>query len=226
MTIARRIENMSLRGGFGLAATLGCLLSFAYNQPINKYKELREVSARIAVAMFAIAVTFPAAVTAQEAGYMVKPGDGLEISVWKEPDLQGPVLVTPDGSFSFPLVGQVDARGKTVTDLQQVITERLAKYISDPVVTVSIREIRGNKVYVIGQVNRPGEFIVNPRVDVIQALSMAGGTTAFAALDDIRILRRTGPKQESLEFDYNAVVRGKSLEQNIELRAGDIVVVP
>ena len=226
MTIARRIENMSLRGGFGSAATLRCPLRFACDQPINKYKELREVSGRFAVAMFAFAVTFPAAVIAQEAGYTVKPGDGLEISVWKEPDLQGPVLVTPDGSFSFPLVGQVDARGKTVTDLQQVITERLAKYISDPVVTVSVREIRGNKVYVIGQVNRPGEFIVNPRVDVIQALSMAGGTTAFAALDDIRILRRTGPKQESLEFDYNAVVRGKSLEQNIELRAGDIVVVP
>jgi polysaccharide export outer membrane protein len=153
-------------------------------------------------------------------------GDGLEISVWKEPDLQGPVLVTPDGSFSFPLVGQVDARGKTVSELQQVITERLAKFISDPVVTVSVREIRGNKVYVIGQVNRPGEFIVNPRVDVMQALSMAGGTTAFASLDDIRILRRDGAKQESLEFDYNAVARGKDLTQNIELRAGDIVVVP
>ena len=157
---------------------------------------------------------------------MVKPGDGLEISVWKEPDLQGPVLVTPDGSFSFPLVGQVDARGKTVSELQQVITERLAKFISEPVVTVSVREIRGNKVYVIGQVNRPGEFIVNPRVDVMQALSMAGGTTAFASLDDIRILRRDGAKQESLEFDYNAVARGKDLTQNIELRAGDIVVVP
>jgi polysaccharide biosynthesis/export protein len=163
---------------------------------------------------------------AQEAGYTVKPGDGLDVSVWKEPDLQRPVLVTPDGSFAFPLVGQIDARGKTVTDLQQVITERLSKYISDPVVTVSIREIRGNKVYVIGQVTRPGEFIVNPRVDVMQALSMAGGTTAFASLDDIRILRRTGAKQESLEFDYNAVVRGKTLEQNIELQAGDIVVVP
>jgi polysaccharide export outer membrane protein len=205
------------------------LSGFAYNHQIKKYKGLREVFAKVLLAA-AVAVAGilcnPGAVHAQEAGYMVKPGDGLEISVWKEPDLQGPVLVTPDGSFSFPLVGQVDARGKTVTDLQQVITERLAKFISDPVVTVSVREIRGNKVYVIGQVNRPGEFIVNPRVDVMQALSMAGGTTAFAALDDIRILRRAGTKQESLEFDYNAVARGKALEQNIELRAGDIVVVP
>ena len=181
---------------------------------------------RAQIALVFLIVAIPAAICAQEAGYAIKPGDGLEISVWKEPDLQGPVLVTPDGAFSFPLVGQVDARGKTVTELQQIITERLSKFISDPVVTVAIREIRGNKVYVIGQVNRPGEFIVNPRVDVMQALSMAGGTTAFASLDDIRILRRDGAKQASLEFDYNAVARGKALEQNIELRAGDIVVVP
>jgi polysaccharide export outer membrane protein len=184
------------------------------------------VLSRVIVVALVLSSAIPTISRAQEAGYMVKPGDGLEISVWKEPDLQGPVLVTPDGSFSFPLVGQVDARGKTVSELQQVITERLAKFISDPVVTVSVREIRGNKVYVIGQVNRPGEFIVNPRVDVMQALSMAGGTTAFASLDDIRILRRDGAKQESLEFDYNAVARGKDLTQNIELRAGDIVVVP
>ena len=193
---------------------------------LNKYKGLDNVLSRLIVVLLILGSASPMLSLAQEAGYMVKPGDGLEISVWKEPDLQGPVLVTPDGSFSFPLVGQVDARGKTVSELQQVITERLAKFISDPVVTVSVREIRGNKVYVIGQVNRPGEFIVNPRVDVMQALSMAGGTTAFASLDDIRILRRDGAKQESLEFDYNAVARGKDLTQNIELRAGDIVVVP
>ena len=163
---------------------------------------------------------------AQEAGYTVKPGDGLEISVWKEPDLQGPVLVTPDGAFAFPLVGQVDARGKTVTELQEIISERLRKYISDPVVTVSVRDIRGNKVYVIGQVNKPGEFVVNPRVDVMQALSMAGGTTAFASLGNIIILRRTGAKQEALRFDYTEVAKGRELQQNIELRSGDVVVVP
>jgi polysaccharide export outer membrane protein len=163
---------------------------------------------------------------AQEAGYTVKPGDGLEISVWKEPDLIGPVLVTPDGAFSFPLVGQVDARGKTVTELQQIISERLQRFISDPVVTVSVRDVRGNKVYVIGQVNKPGEFIVNPRVDVMQALSMAGGTTPFASLDNIIILRRTEKQQEALHFDFTSVAKGRDLEQNIELRSGDVVVVP
>ena len=163
---------------------------------------------------------------AQEVGYTVKPGDTLTISVWKEPELQGPVLVTPDGAFAFPLVGQVDARGKTVTELQKIVSERLRQYISDPVVTVSVQDVKGNKVYVIGQVNRPGEFIVNPRVDVMQALSMAGGTTPFAGLGNIIILRRTGAQQEALRFDYTDLVKGRNLQQNIELRAGDIVVVP
>src|ERR1019366_2264340 len=97
-----------------------------------------------------------------EERYTVQSGDLLSISVWKEPDLQGPaVLVPSDGTFSFPLVGQVDARGKNVTELQQIVTQRLSKYISDPVVTVTVQEIKGNKVYVIGQVTKPGEFIVN-----------------------------------------------------------------
>jgi len=162
-----------------------------------------------------------------DAPYTVKPGDTLQVSVWKEPDLQGPVLVRPDGAFSFPLAGQLDARNKTVQELQQELTSRLKKYISDPVVTVSIQEIKGNKVYVIGQVQKPGDFIVNPRVDVMQALSMAGGTTPFAALGDITILRRadTG-QQQALPFHYTEVVHGKNLNQNIMLQAGDVVVVP
>ena len=162
-----------------------------------------------------------------DVAYTVHPGDTLLVSVWKEPDLQGPVLVRPDGAFSFPLAGQMDARNKTVQELQQELTTKLKKYISDPVVTVSIQEIKGNKVYVIGQVQKPGDFVVNPRVDVMQALSMAGGTTPFAALGDIMILRRndTG-QQQALPFRYTEVVRGKNLAQNIMLQAGDVVVVP
>ena len=164
---------------------------------------------------------------APDAAYTVKPGDILTISVWKEPDLQGPVLVRPDGAFSFPLAGQMDARGKSVAELQQMVTEKLRKFISDPVVTVSVQEIKGNKVYVIGQVNKPGDFVVNPRVDVMQALSMAGGTTPFAALGDITILRRTDSgSQQALPFRYTDVVRGRNLDQNVMLQAGDVVVVP
>lgn len=158
--------------------------------------------------------------------YAVQAGDLLEISVWKEPELQKEVLVRPDGAFSFPLSGQIDARNKTVEDLRLEITERLSKYIPDLVVTVSVSQINGNKVYVIGQVNEPGDFIVNPRVSVMQALSMAGGATPFADVNDIRILRRENGRQTAIEFRYDDVARGRALDQNIMLQSGDVVVVP
>jgi polysaccharide export outer membrane protein len=173
-----------------------------------------------------LALAWATGAMAQDPNYTVKPGDTLSISVWKEPDLQKETLVRPDGSFSFPLVGEVDAKGKTVADLNKFVSQKLAKFISDPVVTVSIQEIKGNKVYVIGQVNRPGEFIMNPSVDVMQVLSMAGGTTPFASLGDIVILRRTPAGKQSLPFRYNDVVKGRKMDQNIDLQAGDVVVVP
>jgi polysaccharide export outer membrane protein len=158
--------------------------------------------------------------------YQVKPGDVLEISVWKEPDLQRQVLIRPDGAFSFPLVGEVDARGKSVPELNKIVSERLTRYIAEAVVTISVHQINGNKIYVLGQVNKPGEFIVNPSVNIMQALSMAGGMTPFAATNDIIVLRGQGKQQNAMAFRYNDVVRGRSLNTNIELLAGDIVVVP
>jgi polysaccharide export outer membrane protein len=177
--------------------------------------------------LFRLLAALAAFAAAHADEYTVKAGDTLAIAVWKEPDLtSNTVLVRPDGTFSVPLVGQVDARGKGVLELQNLITERLRKYISDPVVTVSVQEVKGNKVYVIGQVTKPGEFVVNPSVNVMQALSMAGGTTAFASLNNIIILRRTAAGQIALPFHYNDVVHGKELQQNVELQAGDVVVVP
>jgi len=187
---------------------------------------LRAASIFFAVVAMCSAV-LPTPVRAQaQPSYFVKPGDVLEISVWKEPDLQRTVLVRPDGMFSFPLVGEIDARGKTVADLNKLVSDRVSKYIAEAVVTVSLTEVKGNKVFVIGQVNKPGEFIVNPSVNVMQALSMAGGVTAFAAVNDIKILRRNGTTQQALPFQYGDVVRGRSLNQNVELTAGDVVVVP
>ena len=160
------------------------------------------------------------------AGYEVQPGDVLQVSVWKEPDLSQQVLVRPDGGFSFPLAGDVNALGKTVEQLRGELTERLGKFIPDLFVTVAVQEINGNKVYVIGQVNEPGEFIVNPRVDVMQALSLAGGTTAFASPNDIFVLRREGAALHRVALNLGGVVRGQKLEQNVLLRSGDVVVVP
>jgi len=161
-----------------------------------------------------------------QGSYTVQPGDVLNVSVWKEPELEREVLVTPDGAFAFPLVGAVDARGKTITELQGAISYALSRFIADPVVTVTVEEINGNKVFVLGQVNKPGEFIVNPRVDVMQALSMAGGTTPFASLDGIRILRRSNGQLQALSFNYSDVAKGRNLSQNILLESGDLVLVP
>ena len=160
-------------------------------------------------------------------GYQIQPGDVLQISVWREEDLKLDVLVRPDGGFTFPLAGDMSALGKTVEDLRKEISDRLIRYIPDLVVTVAVKEINGNKIYVIGQVNKPGAFVMNPRVDVMQALSIAGGTTPFAKLDDIVVIRRSSEtNQIKLPFRYNDVVKGRGLEQNVLLVSGDVVVVP
>jgi polysaccharide biosynthesis/export protein len=184
---------------------------------------------RIAV-LLSLSLGLSAYVAAQEAPYepyYVQAGDTLEVSVWKEEDLQKQVLVRPDGRISFPLIGDIDVAGRTIDELRQEITDRLVKFIPDLTVTVTIQSINGNRIYVIGKVNAPGSFVVNPRVDVMQALSLAGGTTAFATLDDIIILRRESDgSQRAISFRYKDVARGRSLDQNVILHSGDIVVVP
>jgi polysaccharide export outer membrane protein len=158
--------------------------------------------------------------------YKIKPGDVISISVWREADLRGDVLIRPDGKFSFPLAGDVDAKDKSVEQIRELLVKRLGRYIPDLVVSVSVVAINGNKVYVIGQVNRPGDISVNPNIDVMQALSVAGGANPFAQLNDISILRRTDNGLISIPFRYGDIEKGKRLEQNIILQAGDVVVVP
>ena len=158
--------------------------------------------------------------------YRVNAGDRLEISVWREPDLQREVLVRPDGRMSFPLAGEVQAAGRTVAQIREDLEGRLTRYIPDLVLTVTVTDVSGNRIYVVGQVARPGSFVMNPDLDVMQALSLAGGTTPFASLKDIRILRRQGDRRSAIPFDFTDVSRGRGLEQNIVLRSGDVVVVP
>jgi polysaccharide export outer membrane protein len=160
-------------------------------------------------------------------GYPLGPEDVVEISVWKEEGLKKEVLVRPDGMLSFPLVGEVQAAGRTADDIRSEVTQRLRKYLSDPVVSVTVLKVAAQKIYVIGRVNKPGEFVSGRYIDVLQALSMAGGLTPFASANDIRILRRKGTASEQvIPFRYNDVVKGKSLDQNIILKPGDVVVVP
>lgn len=158
--------------------------------------------------------------------YLIQPGDLLHISVWKEPDLERDVLVRPDGGLSFPLAGDVPAAGNSVPDLEKELANRIRKFIPEAVVTVAMKDARGYRFYVVGRVNRPGEQISPRPIDVMQALALAGGTTSFAALNDIKILRRENGVETSIPFRYGRVQKGKSLKENIILKSGDVVVVP
>lgn len=161
-----------------------------------------------------------------DSGYQIGPEDVLAISVWKEEGLKVEALVRPDGGLSFPLIGDIQAAGKTAVQLREEITRKLEKFIPDPVVSISLLKVAGNKIYVIGKVNRPGEFPAGRYIDVLQALSMAGGLTPFAAENDIKVLRKEGGKDVVFPFRYSDVKNGENLEQNVRLKGGDVVVVP
>jgi polysaccharide export outer membrane protein len=164
--------------------------------------------------------------TSDKASYKVQPGDLLEIFVWKEKDLQREVIVRPDGGLSFPLVGDLEAAGKSVAEIRDELTKQLREYVSNPTVSVSVKQAQGYKIYVMGQVNRPGEFTAVRPVDVVQALSMAGGLNPFASANSIKVLRRENGVEKSIPFKYGQVESGRQLEQNIILQGGDVVVVP
>jgi len=158
--------------------------------------------------------------------YRLHAGDTIEVSVWKEVDLQRVLIVRPDGKFSLPLAGDMQAAGQTPDEIRIEIENRLKVYIPEPVVTVSVQHVDGNRIYVIGQVHNPGSFVMNPQLSVLQALSLAEGGTPFAKLDDIVVIRTMGGKQRSLPFRYSRVAEGGDLDQNILLESGDVIIVP
>src|SRR5579864_1227517 len=122
--------------------------------------------------------------------YTIGPGDVLSVSVWNEKDLTAEVLVRPDGGMSFPLVGEIQATGRTVEEVRQIIEKRLKPWIADPTVSLAVKQVNSNFIYVIGKVNKPGQFAFSRALDVMQALSLAGGMTPYAAVNDIHVLHR------------------------------------
>lgn len=168
----------------------------------------------------------PAGSRQQPANYLIGPEDKLQISVWKEEDLEREVLVRPDGKISFPLAGDVQAAGRTTDEVQKDLSQRIERYIPEPVVTVTVIEIGGNKIYVIGQVKNPGAYVIGRYVDVLQALTVAGGLTPYAKENSIKVLRREGDREIVMRFEYSKVKKGKKIDQNVILKGGDTVVVP
>lgn len=165
--------------------------------------------------------------SAAQDDYVLQAGDVIAVTVYQEESLSGEVLIRPDGGMSFPLVGDIRAAGQTPLEVKRELELRLADYIPESNVTVAVTQINGNQVFVVGKVNRPGAYPIYRPLDVMQALSLAGGTAQFADVDGIRILRRDSEgRQRVYEFEYSDVVNGRNLEQNMLLLSGDTIVVP
>jgi len=188
---------------------------------------LRQNLLTVASSLWLLASAGSAHAQAVPADYRLHAGDKLDVSVWKETEMQRPtIVIAPDGKFSFPLAGEITAAGRTVTEVREEVEAKLGKYIPDAVVTVGITDVGGNVAYVIGQVAKPGVFVMNPRINVLQALSLAGGGTPYAKLDSIIVIRGSQAAQRVLQFRFSQVSAGRDLDQNVLLESGDVVLVP
>jgi polysaccharide biosynthesis/export protein len=158
--------------------------------------------------------------------YVIGSEDVLDISVWKEPDLSRTVPVRPDGKISLPLLNDVQAAGLTPPQLAAAITTNLNKFVTSPQVTVIVTQINSQRVYLLGEVARPGAYMLIPGMTILQALSNAGGFSSYANTKKIYLLRQENGKQQKLFFNYKDVIDGKRTDQNVLLKTGDTIVVP
>lgn len=168
----------------------------------------------------------PTAASEVDEYYLLQPGDTVQVSVWKERDLDRDILIRPDGRISFPLAGDVQAEGRTVAQLEKELAKNIGRYIPDAVVTVVMKSPGGNQIFVTGRVARPNTYPSTRTLDVMQAIALAGGLTAYASPNKIKILRRVNGVETVIRFRYSRVEKGKSLKENIILQSGDVVVVP
>ena len=167
-----------------------------------------------------------AAPIAVPSDYVIGADDVLSVVFWRDKDLSGDVTVRPDGRISLPLVNELQAAGLSPDQLRDQIAKAAAKYVEDPTITVVVKQINSRKVFITGQVAKPGAYTLNKPISVLQLISMAGGLLEFAKKKDIVIARAEGGEQHTLKFNYKDVLQGKNLAQNIQLKPGDTVLVP
>jgi polysaccharide export outer membrane protein len=170
--------------------------------------------------------TVPSDLGAQGNDYLIGAGDILEIMVWKEPDISRTVRVRPDGKISLPLVDDVQASQSTLLQLKKRIADALAAYVDKPSVYVMLQENRSKKIYMVGKVGAPGEYVLERDMTMLQAIARASGFTEWANKDNIVIIRTRPEGQVRIKFDYDRVLSGKDLKQNILLKPDDVIVVP
>jgi polysaccharide export outer membrane protein len=176
--------------------------------------------------VFLLLVIANAVALAAESTYQIGPGDVLEISVWKDESLTRQLVVPPDGIMSFPLIGDLDVKYMTVTDVRKAITKKLSEYVPDATVSVILLNLNSLQAYVIGKVHKPGQYAITMETSVMQILSMAGGINPFADGNKILILRQINNKTVKIPFNHDQVMKGENLQQNILIQRGDVVVVP
>lgn len=157
--------------------------------------------------------------------YQLRPGDAIQLSVWREDSLQSKVVVLPDGSITLPLVGRIEVAGLNTPEVEKIIAAKLKEYIPEPIVTVIISGIEGNRAYVLGKVTRPGSFIINGPITVLQAISIVGGFDKFADENSVKLIRAKADTQEIYPVNYKDIISGKDMSTNIRLKGGDTIVV-
>jgi polysaccharide biosynthesis/export protein len=160
------------------------------------------------------------------AGYVIGPDDVLSIIFWREKDLSADVIVRPDGRITLPLLNEIEAVGLTPEQLREKLTALAVRFVQDPNVTVIVKEIRSRRVFITGQVSKPGPYMLMAPTTVLQLISMAGGLQEYAKRDKIVVMREEKGSPVRYQFNYDWVMQGLNLRQNIELKPGDTVVVP
>lgn len=167
------------------------------------------------------------AVAADQLGiYQLHQGDRVLVSVWREDALQRELIVLPDGSVTFPLIGRIEVAGLSTPEVEQRIAIKLKEYFPEPIVTVVIIGIEGNRAYVMGKVIRPGPLIISGPITVLQAISIVGGFDRFADENGVKLIRTKSDGQEILPVNYKDIISGKNMSTNVQLLAGDTIVVP
>ena len=181
----------------------------------------------IALPCSSLAQGIRALTTGAHEAYRIGSGDVLEITTWKEPDFsREEILVRIDGKISFPLLGDVQASGMTPLQIKETIESKLKEYVTAPVVTVTVKIPGSQKIYVLGEVVKTGEYNLYKELTVLQAFALAGGFTEWASKKEIILLRYEGGKEKIIRVNYKNIIRGEELEQNIRLKANDTIIVP
>lgn len=206
--------------------SIASLLAIAIAAPVFAQAQKPAVPAQ---SMPAVAVAAAAPRTTDPVvppGYVIGPDDLLSIVFWKDKEMSADAQVRPDGRIALPLINEVQAAGLTPDQLREKITEESKKFMEDASVTVVVRQINSRKAFITGEVNKPGTYPLTSPTTVMQLIAMAGGLREYANSKKIVIMRTENGTQRRLPFNYKDIIDGKNLQQNVELKPGDTVVVP